>query len=363
MTCSALLKFGFFEQVKDFIEWFAPYVARDGAVPCVVDSRGPDDTPEHDSHGEFLFLVSEYCRYTKDTELAKSLLPKLFAVARHIERLSVESKGSGVAPHLAGLLPKSISHEGYSSCPAYSYWDDLWAVRGLEGLALLCHELDIDSAEADRISIGFRVTVIESIERAMALHEISFIPGAADLGDFDPTSTTIGADPCTLLWSEKKPELEATFELYWHDFEMREKDFSGAYTPYELRVVGTFIRLGQIERAWRALDFFLAHRRPQGWRNWAEVVFADSRHPGFVGDIPHGWVGSDFLRSVCSLVLYEENGVYHLGKGILPEQWEKGVCCELYTPDGKLRIDGTRQTFAKAGTAYYNHINTQNRGS
>ena len=32
--------------------------------------------------------------------------------------------------NLRGLLPPSISHEGYSDKPAYSYWDDFWAVRG-----------------------------------------------------------------------------------------------------------------------------------------------------------------------------------------------------------------------------------------
>ena len=29
-----------------------------------------------------------------------------------------------------GLLPPSISHEGYSAKPMHSYWDDFWALRG-----------------------------------------------------------------------------------------------------------------------------------------------------------------------------------------------------------------------------------------
>jgi hypothetical protein len=31
---------------------------------------------------------------------------------------------------LYGLLPESISHEGYSAKPMHSYWDDLWALKG-----------------------------------------------------------------------------------------------------------------------------------------------------------------------------------------------------------------------------------------
>ena len=30
-----------------------------------------------------------------------------------------------------GLLPESISHEGYSSKPMHSYWDDFFALQGL----------------------------------------------------------------------------------------------------------------------------------------------------------------------------------------------------------------------------------------
>ncbi len=29
-----------------------------------------------------------------------------------------------------GILPPSISHEGYAAKPMHSYWDDFWALRG-----------------------------------------------------------------------------------------------------------------------------------------------------------------------------------------------------------------------------------------
>ncbi len=32
-----------------------------------------------------------------------------------------------------GLLPASISHEGYSAKPMHSYWDDFWALKGYDG--------------------------------------------------------------------------------------------------------------------------------------------------------------------------------------------------------------------------------------
>ena len=43
-----------------------------------------------------------------------------------------------------GLLPVSVSHEGYLAQPVHSYWDDAWAVRGLRDMAAL--ELQLQRA-------------------------------------------------------------------------------------------------------------------------------------------------------------------------------------------------------------------------
>ena len=78
-----------------------------------------------------------------------------------------------------------------------------------------------------------------------------------------------------------------------------------AFTPYEMRNIGAFARLGWRDRADSLLVFFLRYRRPPGWQQWAEVVWHDERTPHFIGDLPHTWVGSDFARSVLDLFAYE----------------------------------------------------------
>jgi hypothetical protein len=65
------------------------------------------------------------------------------------------------------------------------------------------------------------------------------------------------------------------------------------------------VRLGQPERAWALIDWFMKDRRPTEWNQWAEVVWKDPRAPKFIGDMPHGWVESDFMRSALDLVAYE----------------------------------------------------------
>src|SRR6185436_16886772 len=78
-----------------------------------------------------------------------------------------------------------------------------------------------------------------------------------------------------------------------------------AFTPYEVRVIGTFVRLGWRDRANDALRWFLAYREPPSWRQWPEVSYRDRRSPRYLGDLPHTWVGSDFVRSVLDMLAYE----------------------------------------------------------
>ena len=60
--------------------------------------------------------------------------------------------------------------------------------------------------------------------------------------------------------------LPPTFERYWREFVERRdgrKDWED-YTPYELRIVGTFVRLGWRERAHELLAFFLGRSASRG---------------------------------------------------------------------------------------------------
>ncbi|HSE13113.1 MAG TPA: coagulation factor 5/8 type domain-containing protein, partial [Rudaea sp.] len=86
--------------------------------------------------------------------------------------------------------------------------------------------------------------------------------------------------------------------------------------------------------------FFASGARPAAWNQWAEVVGHDPRKPRFVGDMPHGWVASDFIRSALDLFAYERDSdrALVLAAGV-PEQWLQGdgVAIEhLRTPYGQL---------------------------
>jgi hypothetical protein len=354
LTSAALLQQGFDQEVRDFIQWFAPYQYESGKVPCCADKRGSDPVPEHDSHGEFIYLVAEYYRFTRDIDFLRSLFWRVLKAVDYIQYLRRETEtpefaDGGPKAHLRGILPPSISHEGYSAHPAYSNWDNLFALKGLQD-AHYCAVALGEHQEAERLAeivTSFRMALVRSISMSMALHGLDVIPGANDLGDVDPTSTTIGLDPADILYLLPGP-MQRTFDLYMRNFRKR-RDEPGAfvgddcYTPYEWRTVGSFVRLGQIDRAHEVLEYFMQHRRPLGWNHWGEVIYADPKTPKFIGDAPHGWVGSDFLRSVRNLFVFENRGTLIVGRGLTSSWLDAGVSIEnLPTHHGRLTFKARR---------------------
>ena len=357
LTSAALLRLGHAEAVREFLEWFAPYQYDTGKIPCCVDARGADPVPENDSHGEFLYLVAEYGRFTGDRELSAKLWPRVEKTVAYIDRLRQERRTPEyrLPGKLAffGLLPESISHEGYSAKPVHSYWDDFFALTGLESAVEIAALLGkrAEKARWDAMANEFRRDLLASIARTISERRIDYIPGSVELADFDATSTTIALDPGGELETLPRRELLRTFERYYEEFRKRNDPGSAwdAYTPYELRTVGTFVRLGWRDRAHELLDFFLGSRRPAGWNQWAEVVGREPRRPRFIGDMPHTWVASDFIRSFLDLFAYERDSDRSLvlAAGI-PERWISapgGVGVRgLRTPHGKLDY-----TLAKSG--------------
>ena len=328
MMVAALVRLGEVAVARDFVDWYAGHLFASGKVPCCVDHRGSDPVVENDSHGQFLYAVAEVHRASGDAAWLRRHWDAVQRVTHWMEALRQGERGErNRAPeraHLFGLMPPSISHEGYADKPAYSLWDDFWALRGYKDAVGIAAALG-KPAEAERWAAWrdeFQRELRAAIARSQQHHGIDFIPGAADRGDFDGTSTTIALDPAHAELA--LPPLQATFERYWRNAESRRSGQRpwADYTPYEWRSVGALVRLGQVARAHAMIDFFFQHQRPAGWNQWAEVVLPNARQPRFLGDMPHAWVSSDFIRSTLDLFAYDDEvrGRIVLGAG-WPAAW------------------------------------------
>ena len=341
MIADALLRLGDIDAVRDYADWYAPHQFSDGKVPCCVDHRGADPVPENDSEGELIHLIAQLYRYGGDRAELQRHWPQIAAAIAYMDRMRATETGAKDAAFRA-LMPASISHEGYSAKPMHSYWDDFWALTGYSDAADMAAVLNApDAADYARTRDAFRVALFASIGLAVKTHAIDFIPGCVELGDFDATSTTIALSPANDRQDLPEDLLRNTFERYWHEFAARadgSKPWQD-YTPYEWRTVGAFVRLGWRARAQAAIKFlFDTGARPAGWNQWAEVVGHDPRKIRFIGDMPHAWVASDFIRSALDLFAYERAGDRSL---VLAA----GVAPEWIAAPGGIGIDGLRSAY------------------
>ncbi|KQV47218.1 hypothetical protein ASC95_23825 [Pelomonas sp. Root1217] len=329
MMVAGLVRMGEAQAAREFVDWYGGYIFESGKVPCCVDRRGADPVVENDSHGQYLFAVAELWRHTQDRALLERHRPKVQRVVAWMEARRQSERKPGADARFKGLMPPSISHEGYADKPAYSYWDDFWALRGYKDAVQIAQALG-DTAQAVRWAVSrdeFEADLNASIAATAKHYKLDHIAGAADRGDFDATSTTMALNPAQ---ADKLPPelLRGTFDRYVAEAEAR---ISGRkpwadYTPYELRNVSALVRLGWVDEAHRLLAWFFTYQRPMGWNQWAEVVRPDAREARFLGDMPHAWISSDYLRAALDLLAFEREstGSLVLGAGLSPAWRQAG---------------------------------------
>jgi len=75
------------------------------------------------------------------------------------------------------------------------HWDDFWALKGYGSAYAMAVALGRNESASRFLSQGarFRRDLAASLEAATVTHHIAYLPGAAELGDFDPTSTSINS--------------------------------------------------------------------------------------------------------------------------------------------------------------------------
>jgi len=310
---AALLRAGYSQAIRDFILWYRDHQAEDGNIPDCVDGEGTEWLPEFDAYGQFIFSVMEYYRLTGDKAFVaemQSAVSKALAFMEGLRKRRLTEEYRGPEKRACfGLLPESMSHEGYMAHPVHAYWDDFWALRGLRDAVLMARVLG-DEAEAARLKNlleAFSKDVRDSLAATIAQHRIDFVPGSVEFGDFDPTATSIAVallDEMALL---PPKETQHTFDMYLNGFRDRAagKVPWNNYSAYEVRIIGALVRLGRRREAMELMTSLLADQRIPAWNQWPEISWRDTQGPSFLGDLPHTWISAEYMLAVCALFAYE----------------------------------------------------------
>lgn len=366
VMAAVALRMGWQKEAQDFIRWYSLHQNKQGEFPFGVDRidlRGEPaeteyyDPREHDSSGEFIFTVAECYRFTRDHSFLEDLWPAVENTLQHIERLRSERLSavyqSSDQAAFYGLIPESVSHEGYLFQPVHAYWDDYWTLRGLTDAHFLAQSLGKNerAAELLKLSTDFKKNVLSSLQLVIEKNQLDYLPGSVELADFDPTATAVIAQ--ILIDSDflDQPSFSSTFKKYLQGFQSRHgrsaSDSWINYTPYEIRIMGALAKMGDRSSVNDLAHLFLSHGTPVDWHQWPEIIWKDLDAPAHLGDLPHSWVGAEYVFAFLGLFAFERlnSNELVLAAGI-PLSWlrDEGVKVEnLPTYFGQLSYSLARE--------------------
>ena len=307
-----MLRMGLPEIARDYLKWYTDHALHDnGLVSPILNNDGTVNTASAPTSSTTVRVSSSRSSPTSPSWTAgrracartcrrpasrcsswrsvreRTLVPDYQRTARCPSAFAASSPRSAMkaTPSHAQLLGRGRGLKGWH--------DGAWLAGALGDVEMETWA----HAQYDALKDSF----VASMDATMAWKGMTMIPASADKGDTDPTSISIGIDPCGLLNLYPHDALKQTFDGYLADVRKRAEPGSlWAYTPYELRNVLTFVRLNQPKDAFELLTHLMRDRRPPAWQMFAEVVHSRLRHPGYMGDMPHTWIGAEYVRLVLA---------------------------------------------------------------
>jgi hypothetical protein len=306
----ALLAAGYIERARQALDRFP---ARQKATGYFQSQEG-----EWDSNGQVLWAYGRFCAFTGES-------PRegwLDAIRRGVGWLRRKRLPADAESGIAGLLPAGFSAE-HLGPNDYYYWDDWWAVAGLEEAARLLWDAGREHAadRAGREAHSFRHAIQDSLA-AIPPERCGGAMPAAPFRRMD--AGAIGSVVCDYplrLTEPGDPAVMATIEYlmahsFYNDGFFQNMIHSGINPYLTLDIAQTLLRAGQPERAWpliRAVEQ-LASETGQ----WPEAV-----HPrtggGCMGDGQHMWAAAEWIMMMRALFVREEGDTLVIGSGLLTE--------------------------------------------
>lgn len=326
-TGLALLQAGHADTVRGYIPAIFDTQGPDGRVPPIQGESIPWDDDEWDSQGQAIFLTVAYYRYTGDRDLLQAYYPNIRRAAAFLVDLRAQTAGAD--PALRGLLPPSLSAEDLGPRGQHYYWDDFWAVAGLEEAAFAARTLGEDAdadwmiAEADAL----RAAILDSVAAVMG-EDAPYIPAAVE----ETASAAMARGTVPALWPYRvfapdMPLLARSFDHYhaqWiAPFEGAYQHRQGQYWPYGgIELAHAYLRLGRGDVLHQILAWTLSNQTLPGTFAWAEQV--SPANGGFTGgDMPHAWASGSYFTLIREMLLSENGAALDLFR-LAPEWWFEG---------------------------------------
>lgn len=320
---SALLRNGFFDFAEQTIGILMRAQRLNGEFPPIFNLNFKQTGyREWDSQGEALYTLAEYARFTDNVTLIHRYWHQIENAVEFLD--SLQNAPSD------GILPESWAAEDLGSENWHHFWDDFWAIRGLQDAAWMAGKISKPEVAHDyyQKAMKLKKNTFYLIKRLQNSHNIQWIPNGPE--DLYGSSMARGSSPAVWpggIYPDENDLIQRSFDYYWQKWIAPYNGayyHQGGYWPYAFELGTCYLLLDHPERTQTILRWHLEHQTFPGVYSWGEKL--DSSTVKFAaGDMPHGWVAADYINMLRTMLLYEKNDSLIVGAGI-PWHWLSEGC-------------------------------------
>ncbi len=282
--------------------------------PALLARGGAAEDPV--AAGQALWTLDRVARLAPDPAAEAALWP---AVEAGAARLAAARHGRR-PPRARGLLPASAAG-GLFGPPDYYYWDNLWALAGLEAASRIAGRLGHDAAATAWCTEAVRLAGALERSLARAATDEGALPAAPGRGADAGMAGTLAAWWPLELFPADDPRLPASLAaldrvatyqgLYYR------ASLAHGWSPALSMLVAACLLRTDPAAAWGWVDRLLG--RASATYTWPGVI--DPRTGGgSAGDGAQGWASAAWILLVRDLLLYASGDRLMLLAG-LPADW------------------------------------------
>ncbi len=329
---NALLAIGLKERCRRHLDTFAGHQTRNGFFHS--------QDGEWDSNGQVLWIWNRY-RLLSGGAFNSDWLEPMIKGAGWLDKKRVSSPK---IPKLKGLLPPGFSAEHFGPNDNY-YWDDFWALAGLNGAAdtMASRGLKEEEEKIRKIAAEMEKDLFHSIALVAAEIKSEAIPTSPNRRLDSGAIGAIVADYPLQLLAPGDRKMMATAGYLLHNCMQKGSFFqdmihSGINIYMTLELAQVYLRAGDL-RFRELMNSAADLASPTG--QWPEAI-----HPltdgGCMGDGQHGWAAAEWLMLIRNMFVMDDGDRLFIGRGVLPE-WvqrkKKLAYGPTLTPFGKISVE------------------------
>lgn len=310
-SVTALLKSGFFNDVKRILKYYFKRQQKDGYF---LSQQG-----EWDANGQVLWTIMQYCQFTGDIKFLKDNYKSLQKAVLWVFRETKKTKKNKKDLHY-GLLQSGFSAEHFG--PAnYYYWDNFWAYAGIRDFIKMSKLLKINIKKIEKENKEYKKDIDTSIKKFQKFVNEEYLPSSPYRKKDSSIIGSIVALYPLHIFNPYRNDVTNTLKIIRKKFMKKgaffHKLLHSGYNVYLTAQVAECFLMRKSTHVLPILEWMLNHATDT-------YTFPEAIHPetmgGCMGDGHHGWAISELIHLMRNMIFYEKGSTL-IFFPVIPHHW------------------------------------------